>query len=284
MPVTDKIKMLIDQSGLQVYWLPVMSGLARLQGRGVQRIFLDDGIWMHQTARGYFAYHQPWVRLDLARLDEVARKNFFWGYHPRAGDVVMDVGAGVGEETLTFSRAVGEYGKVICIEAHPRTHHCLEKMVQFNRLKNVIAVHMAATQPGCSMVRIEDCEEYLTNRSDAALGISVPATTIDMIHRQLNLGRVHFLKMNIEGGERFAIHGMTETLKQTEILCVSCHDFLAQIGDDESLRTKSTVREFLQRSGLRVVERSEPGLPPYVRDQVWAYNEELMLRARAKQL
>ena len=279
MPAIDQIKMLLARSGLQICLLPLMNGLARLQGRGLQRIFPDDGIWMHQTSRGYFAYHQPWVRLDLSRLDEVARENFFWGYHPKADDVVMDVGAGVGEETLTFSRAVGRHGRVICIEAHPRTFRCLEKMVQYNRLQNVISFHVAATEPGCSTVSIEDSEEYLANRSDAAEGISVPATTIDRIHRQLNLGRVHFLKMNIEGGERLAIRGMTETLKETEILCVSCHDFLARTGEDEGLRTRSTVREFLQQSGLDVVERSEPGLPPYVRDQVWAYNEELMQKA-----
>lgn len=85
--------------------------------------------------------------------------------------------------------------------------------------------------------------------------------------------------MNIEGAERFAIRGMAATLKQTEVLCVSCHDFLARTVEDDGLRTKNTVRDFLQQSGLNVAERSEPGLPPYVRNQVWAYNEELMQKA-----
>ena len=52
----------------------------------------------------------------------------------------MDVGAGVGEETLTFSRAVGARGEVICIEAHPRTHQCLEMLIRYNRLENVTAL------------------------------------------------------------------------------------------------------------------------------------------------
>lgn len=188
MPVVDKIKTLLDRGGLRFISLPLMNQLARLQGHGVKRIFVDDGTWMHETSRGYFAYHQPYVRLDLARLDEVARKYFFWGYRPKAGDIVMDVGAGVGEETLTFSQAVGERGKVICIEAHPRTYRCLEKLVQYNRLGNVVPVHVAAAEPGCSTVTVGDSDEYLANRSDAAVGISVPATTIDAIHRKLGLG------------------------------------------------------------------------------------------------
>jgi FkbM family methyltransferase len=276
MPVADPLKSLINRSGLHSISLPLMNGLARLQRNGVRRIFVEDGIWMHETSQGYFAYHQPYLRLDLSRLDEIARRQFLWGYTPRAGDVIMDVGAGVGEETPTFSRAVGGGGKVICIEAHPRTFRCLKKLVAYNRLANVIPVFAAVTEPGCSQATIGNNNEYLANRVGAAKGVSVPATTIDAIHRQLNLGPVHLLKMNIEGSERRAIQGMAEILKQAEILCVSCHDFLARAAGDDELRTKGLVGGFLRQNGFEIVERTEPTLPPYVRDQLWAYNRELM--------
>jgi len=281
MPVADTIKTLINRRGLQSISLPFINGLAKLQRHGL-RIFLDDGVWIHQTPCGYFAYHQPYLRLDLARLDEFARQHYFWGYKPKAGDVVMEVGAGVGEETLTFSRAVGECGKVISIEAHPRTYHCLKKLVEYNRLRNVIPIHMAVTEPGCSVVTIEDDNQYLANRLNHGAGVAVPATTIDAIHQQLNLGRVHFLKMNIEGSERLAIRGMAATLKQLEILCVSCHDFLAQCAGDENLRTKGSVQAFLEQHQFDVVEREEPGLPPWARDQLWAYNPDIVEKRTAQ--
>lgn len=277
MPITDRIKTLIRRGRLQSAALPIVSGLARLHRHGVERIFLDDGIWIHQTSYGYFAYHRPYLRLDLMRLDQAACENFLWGYQPKAGDVIMDVGAGVGEETLTFSRAVGERGKVICIEAHPRAYRCLEKLVQYNRLQNVIPIHAAVTEPGCSGVTISD-NDYLSNRIDSS-GVSVPATTIDEIHRQLNLGHVHFVKMNIEGAERLAIRGMAATLEETEILCMSCHDFLAKRTADDRLRTKDSVRDFMRQSGLDVQERKKPGLPPYLRDQLWVYNRGVMGKA-----
>jgi FkbM family methyltransferase len=208
----------------------------------------------------------------MSRIDELAKINFLWGYTPRAGDTVIDVGAGVGEEALTFSRAVGKRGRVICIEAHPRTYHCLEKLIQYNRLENVLAIHLAVAAPSCRAVTIEDSDEYLSNRSGTGEGISVPAGTIDDIYRELGLGTVHYLKMNIEGAERFAIQGMARTLERTEVLCVSCHDFLAP-GKDDGLRTKESVRGFLRQSGFRIVSRENAGLPCYVRDQVWAYSE-----------
>ena len=279
MSLVDRIKAQLDRRGLRSVISPVVSILARRQDNGVRRIFYDDGVWIHDTSCGYFAYHQPYLCLNLAQLDEFARTVFFRGYTPRAGDVIMDVGAGVGEETLTFSRAVGEHGKVIGIEAHPRTFRCLQKLVQYNRLRNVLAIHRAVTEPGCRVAAIEDSSEYLRNRMGRGGKFSVPAATVDEIHRKLELGRIHFLKMNIEGAERLAVRGMTETLRQTEVLCVACHDFLADQSADDSLRTKSEVRQFFQRYGLTVVERPEPRLPPFVRDQVWAYNEPLMQEA-----
>ena len=279
MPLTRKIKTLLDRKALRFALVPLVSHLAKLEGKGVKKIFYNDGVWIHETSRGYFAYHEPYIRLDMPRMEELAKLNFLWGYIPKIGDVVIDVGAGVGEETLMFSRAVGEQGRVICIEAHPQTYRCLEKLIQYNGLTNVVAFQRAIAQPSCHVVNIENSDEYLRNRSTTAEGIPVAATTLDAIHRELGLGRIHFLKMNIEGAERLAIRGMTKTLRLSEVICISCHDFLANKTGDDRLRTKSTVKQFLQQSGLQVVERHGPGAPPYINDQVWAFNEQLMQNA-----
>ena len=272
MPFVNQVKSFLDRPGVRPILGPIVSQMARARRHGVAKISYDDGVWIHHTKTGYFAYHQPYVRLDLPRLDAVAKENFFWKYTPRSGDCIVDVGAGVGEETLTFSRAVGPMGKVVCVEAHPRTYHCLQKLISYNRLSNVIALHVAATEPFCSNATIEDSEEYLGNRSHTVRGLSVPATTIDAICANLNLGRIDFLKMNIEGAERFAIQGMRETLRQTSVVCISCHDFLAHSARDEDLRTKALVQRFLEQNNFNVLARAQPLLPPYLRDQVWGYN------------
>ncbi len=179
------------------------------------------------------------------QVDEFARLHFLWGYKSRNGDVVMDVGAGVGEEALMFSKEVGERGKLICVEAHPRTYRCLEKLVRYNHLENVIAIHQVETEPSCLMATIEGSDDYLSNRVLSSAGIPVVATTINAIHQKLGLGRVNFMKMNVEGAEGLPIRGMTQTLKRADLLCVSCHDFLAEATGDDSSRTKSVINEFL---------------------------------------
>jgi FkbM family methyltransferase len=171
---------------------------------------------------------------------------------------------------------VGEHGRVICIEAHPRTYRCLEELVHYNRLGNLIPVHKAVTEYSCGTAMIENSNAYLGNRLNPTKGIPVPATTLDAIHKKLGLRRIHFLKMNIEGAEHNAIRGMTETVSQTEVVCISCHDFLAEAAGDNGLRTKPTVKQFLQDNGFDLAERFDPGLPPYVHDQLWGYNKQLI--------
>lgn len=221
---------LLGRTGPQSLIAPVATRVARWYGRGVKTILCDDGIWMHDTSAGYFAYPKPYIRLNLARLNEFTRSVFWWGYQPRPGDTIVDVGAGVGEETLTFSHAVGAQGKVVCIESHPQTFRCLEKLVQYNGLENVVPIQQAIGESALGVTTIEDSARYLSNRSTGQVGIPVFATTLDRIVEQQGLRRIQFLKMNIEGAERLAIRGMEETLKKTEVVCVSCHDFLAEIG------------------------------------------------------
>jgi hypothetical protein len=67
---------------------------------------------------------------------------------------------------------------------------------------------------------------------------------------------------------------MSEILKQTEVLCISCHDFLAMRNGDDSVRTKNEVRHFLEGRGIKICERAA-GMP-CIRDQVWGLNEQLL--------
>lgn len=278
MSVSDRVKSVLDQEPMRLVLAPIASLLARTRNKGVKRIFHDGEVWMHETSKGYFAYHHPFVRLDMGELHDSAERNFLWRYQPRPGDVIIDIGAGVGEETLSFSRAVGSRGKVVCIEAHPRTFRCLEKLVRYNQLDNVTCVHRAVADVCGDSAMIADSDTYVGNRLSSTQGASVQTITMDALLETLPLLRIHFLKMNIEGAERLAIHGMRETLKRTEMLCISCHDFLAERTGDSSLRTKKEVQAFLRENGITVLERMDG--KSYLRDQVWGVNQRLLTSAR----
>jgi hypothetical protein len=77
--------------------------------------------------------------------------------------------------------------------------------------------------------------------------------------------------MNIEGAERQAIQGIGAVLANTQHVCISCHDFLADDGGPEDLRTKAFVRDFLIERGFRVIPRDDAP-DPWTRDYVYAVN------------
>jgi FkbM family methyltransferase len=190
----------------------------------------------------------------------------------------VDVGAGSGWETLFFSRSVGASGRVISIEAHPRTFGCLSKMCQKNRLENVTLIQ-AAVGDQEREVQISDSDDIEANNIIGVnSGVRVVGTTLDKIYRSLGLSRVSFLKMNIEGAEKLALSGMGEVARNTKHVCISCHDFLADEGRPNWLRTKADVIPFLKQNGFAVLLRESDGRCN-VRDCVYGLNQELLNNA-----
>jgi FkbM family methyltransferase len=191
----------------------------------------------------------------------------------------VDVGAGTGWETLFFSRSVGRSGRVISIEAHPKVFRCLSRMRAENRLENVTLVQTAvADQEG--EVELSDSPEHEANSIIGTVsGIRVGCTTLDYIFRSLGLSRVDFLKMNIEGAEKLALSGMGEMVRKTKNVCISCHDFLANEGGPNELRTRADVIAFLKENDFVVSLRESEG--DFIRNYVYGLNEKLLTNHKA---
>jgi FkbM family methyltransferase len=233
-----------------------------------------DGEWVQRFPSGTLV--EP--RLTLFTLEQIEKSAcdlWMHQYLPGEGETVVDVGAGTGWETLVFSRRVGKSGRVISIEAHPRVFSCLSRMCAENRLENVTLIHAAIMDHG-GEVLITDGADHLENRivgTDS--GIPIPGITLDQVFRSMELPKVDFLKMNIEGAERTALAGMREMVRRTRYVCISCHDFAANEGYPEVMRTKSEVIAFLRENRFSIFMRqSDPR--PAVRDYVYGLNLEFI--------
>jgi len=222
-------------------------------------------------------------RLTLWTPKQIERLNSDLWMHqhlPAEGDTIIDVGAGTGWETLSFSKSVGRSGRVISVEAHPRTFRCLSKMCEKNRLANVTLVQAAVVDQERA-IQLSDFDGHEANGViGVSSGIRVEGTTLDYIFRSLGLSRVDLLKMNIEGAEMLALSGMGEMVKKTKSVCISCHDFLANEGGPNELRTKADVITFLKQNGFTVLLRESDGRCN-VRDFVYGLNEKLLTNNKA---
>jgi FkbM family methyltransferase len=186
---------------------------------------------------------------------------WFHVYKPSPGDVIVDIGAGRGEDVFVFSEAVGPTGQVWALEPHPVSYFALTKLCQWNHLDNVRTLNLASTSEPLSL-QIETLPVWESNfvreGEPTASSFAVSGLPFDEVARREGIGAIDFLKMNIEGAERDALPGCVEVLKRTRTVCISAHDFRANRGEGESFRTLAIVREFLAAQGFTLTMRDDP--------------------------
>ena len=238
-----------------------------------------DGLWTHRIGSQFFpdGPHFEYAGMDRSlwksqSARQIADTEEFWlqHYKPKEGDIIVDIGAGRGEDTFSFSRGAGGTGKVLAVEAHPTSFAILESFCRLNGLSNVSCIHAAVMdKPGrVKIVESESWQENAVREARGEQGIQVPALTLDEVCYRYDIDRIDFLKMNIEGCERQALLGMETIISRINQICVACHDFRADLGHGEEFRTKAFVRGVLESRGFTITTRGDD-LRDYVRDHIF---------------
>jgi FkbM family methyltransferase len=160
---------------------------------------------------------------------------------------------------------------VIAIEAHPGSFAILKSFCKLNRLTNVTVLHAAAMDKSGTIGIAESQSSWMENSveyGERASGVQVRAETLDRICEEHGVKGIAFLKMNIEGAERFALPGMASIISRIQTICVACHDFRYEAGEGEQFRTREFADKFLTDHGFSVISRrSDPR--DYVRDHLF---------------
>jgi FkbM family methyltransferase len=177
-----------------------------------------DGFDLVKTRYGTY-----WVPTDNAStlggvLAEEQRDPYsFRSCRVRSGDVVLDCGAHVG----VFTRHALSNGAhlVVAIEPGPDNAECLRRNFATEIKAGRVVVYPKGVWNEDSWLELwgqgagsSGYSVVLKDRNTHA--IRVPLTTIDKLVGELNLDRVDFIKMDIEGAERQALAGGAQTLRR----------------------------------------------------------------------
>jgi FkbM family methyltransferase len=214
-----------------------------------------DGFWVNREAG--CAIVSPTIHTQsLTSIRANVLDHWCFRYTPRAGDVIFDVGAGIGEEAVVMSPLVGPGGLIVSIEAQPTVFRCLERTISLSKLAKVRALHCAVADKR-GTARISD--DHIGSSIMSGEGSEVPQRTIDEI--AADLPAIDLLRMNIEGAEKLAVRAVPWSKVRNAV--ISCHDFAG-------MPTKAEVLEVLGRQGFEVTTRTAPKGMPWLGDYLYA--------------
>lgn len=174
-------------------------------------------------------------------------------WRPQEGDTVLDIGAYVGMFSIKASRAVGPTGKVVAIEPSPENYELLKQNCE--GLDNVIPIKKAIWSSNGT-------ERLYYSRTPAANSlvvawanyIEVETITLDNLIDELGIGRVDFIKLDVEGAELAVLKGAKETMARGTRMVIAAYHTApngeAEIGQVAELLGQANYTA-MQKRGLR---------------------------------
>lgn len=163
-----------------------------------------------------------------------------------AGKTVLDIGANKGVFSIYLSRAAGPAGHLIAFEAQPELGQHLEGVRAAFGLRNMTLVNQGlSSSPGVlAMHRSEPGSgraSFEFDGVDQRETLDVPVITLDDYVAEHDVGRISFVKCDVEGHELHVFRGGESVLSRYRpTLLFECHDSEAADG---------TLFDFLERLG-----------------------------------
>jgi FkbM family methyltransferase len=179
------------------------------------------------------------------------------GMQPQDGWTIIDVGAGIGD----FSISLGERFpkcRVVALEPFPPSFQALTENIALNRLENVTAFPYAlGAASGPQRLRAGAAEPGQSSTARLGRGVAdrpeeVPGRSLAALFRELSIERCDALKMDCEGAEYEILMSSDDaTLRRIENLALEYHDTYTEHEHEELVA-------FLQGKGFAVRTRPSP--------------------------
>jgi FkbM family methyltransferase len=184
-----------------------------------------------------------------------------------SGDVIVEVGANVGTETISFLDIVGRSGKVVALEPDPRLVARLRRNLAQADTTALRLLNAAASDKPGSMPFQSTSETTSSGTGHLIFGDRRPSTNSinvqvvrldDVLH---GYERVGLLAIDVEGAEERCLQGARQTLRQFRpfLIVEASEQNLLRAGSSRSairrlLRTESYAVHAIGRFGLRSVD------------------------------
>jgi FkbM family methyltransferase len=227
---------------------------SKLKNSGQAVRTLADGIRISKL-NGFSEYHSIG---DFVSKEE----HVFLTKHPMGTGAIIDVGANLGIVSCILAKRFPDR-TIHAFEPNPSTHAALEANIKLNNYPNIRVLRYAVAESdgevlfdahpeGRATASIATSGEYLTN---------VPGITLDTYAEQNSIGKIAFLKIDVEGYEATVLRGAKRILSKQQAKLIYyevCPNNSKNSGEDPEMPTR-----ILQENGYKIYRIDEnAGLVP----------------------
>ena len=140
----------------------------------------------------------------------------------KPGDVVLDIGANIGYYTVIMSKIVGKTGKVLAFEPTKHFFDVLQSTVEINNLTNVQLYDFGISDNNSeSEISIGEHSATIHWLKDSERNGGIPISVeqiilkrLDDIISSMNIDKLDFIKIDVDGHEPAFLDGAWETLNK----------------------------------------------------------------------
>ena len=207
----------------------------------------STGFYRHKRFGKFVYIRHPTHLAKESDILWVCENLFFHHYLPKQDDVVVDLGAGYGDEAIYVAQKSPGV-TYIGVEAQPVIYECLA-----NTFRQLGDGYIASPY----VITDADSVKFVSHYSYAAVGeipqgyIDVPTLKWSEFLQKHQLNKIDLFKMNIESAEKEVLESILD-FSQIKRFIISCHDFRADNGDGEWYRTKTVVTKILKDNGYSI--------------------------------
>jgi len=225
---------------------------------GQRRVLRTQDGWLIATGFGYFSCDErdDLLAMCLAEFGDVERGlRLFLEATLSPGDVFVDVGANIGLHTVVAARHVGVNGRVVAIEAMPRTVRHLRASLRLSGVEDRVLVHECAAGAQDESGHVFHVASVAGHSSlypldeEAVEQVRVDIRALDGL---VPAGGVKLVKVDVEGAELDVIAGMSRLIERNPdvgIIAEYAESHLARVGtvpdDWERMRGRYGLDLFL---------------------------------------
>jgi FkbM family methyltransferase len=141
------------------------------------------------------------------------------------GDIIYDIGANIGVQTVFMAKKTGVGGKVVAIEPEFVSFNSLNTNITLNKLANVKAIQVALGKDHSESKLYSDratgdCS--LVNKRKAKPFQETIVMPGDLLVEKYNLPLPNIVEIDVEGYEFYVIEGLKNALSQSKCKLVFC--------------------------------------------------------------